>query len=309
MSHGIRIVCDYCSPEAVLMQMSPSLRQDPIAWCKAWKSTLTGAPGGNPQFSALTCACGSTYTLEDDGISAEDGGCLSQKNVSAPLITSVSVAGGLVKGGTRLLLSGQALDVGTLVVHFGSHDGIVLKRTSSTAEVSVPSGGYKLFVDGGTLSQILISPRSGNFTVGEHLTFVGTGVIGQVCAANAGDLVVEFVTPSDLDSLVGLRVTGSQSSSSGTVSNVSTSSLIPGETLLGVDSKSMGTIESVSPLLVFSPTGKFSPGEIVKGQGSGACVRLKATNYYSGTVDICVSNEFGERLDGSSELPGSFTYV
>jgi hypothetical protein len=271
-----------------------------MQWRKAWKRhaqshKLISCPG-----------CGAGFQLEDDGIDAEQGGLVSRKNISKPKIDSINIAGGPRTGGNVAFITGNALDIGdNLVVKVGDKQCATTdQRTQTTARIVLPAATYTLNVEE-QCDNLTLHISGGPLVVDEAFTATNgtTGVIRKI------EGTTHWVTFANYaGSIVGSTITGSTSGASATVETMTSPTLLVGEIVVGASSAAQGTVRSMHPFVVDSPSNGFAPEELVYGIASKTVVRLSTSPAYSGVVDITVENEYGQRKTGN-KLVGAYTYT
>jgi len=293
--------CDYCAPPGnTLVAFQPHPDQKQSEFDAAWKAAASLV--GN-----IECAnCGARYQLADD-----PAGSVQPMNMSRPKITSINATSGYRAGGNVIFISGEALEVGDLVVRFaGKAAPTVDQRTKTTARVVVPQGCYRLNVEE-LLSRLVVAVTNGSFQVGESITTSdgSTGVVRHI--ASSVFMVYMSTLVTSLDDLVGLTVSGGSSGATGTINAVSMPLFSDGEIGRGTTSLTSGLMRdsAATPYapVVDNPTDSFAPGELVEGTVSGAMVKLSGSPAYSGLVDITVENEYGQR-DSGNTLEDAYTY-
>lgn len=299
---GFDITCAYCPPPNSIMAFTPAEGFSEEEFGRAWKARVVNYPN-------IECAeCGAQFKAEDDGTPASEGGSIQGTNVSRPKIASVDIDVGTAQGGTRVTITGKALDVGTLAIKFGGEEGLAVNQVNATtAEVTTPPGVYRLKLgDAGTFVKMTSGGTgSGTFQVGEVVSAPG-GKTGTIRHISDTILVVESVGP---DFEVGDHITGASSGADWDIVAYSIPTFLAGETIQGLSSMAQATMRDIVPLIVKAPTGAFGPNEYVLGQASFAMVKLAIIKPYSGIVDIELSNEYGTRRDGSSTLQSGYTYA
>lgn len=300
-----------CCPEAgTLFQASCPPGLDEKKWRSAWKATATGGLDGGPQYKRINCGhCGGHLQIVDDGVSVDEGGSITSKDVSMPRIDSLSISGGSRTGGTTTIIHGSSLDVGDLVVHVGSGEAQVTNRSSTEATISTPPGNYSLNVAEGSMVELVFESVTGSFTPNESFTVAGSVASGMVRVVNGTTLTVSInAIVVKLSELSGILVVGG---SSGAYGNVLTAQMIlfqAGEQITGLASGARGVLLDGPTFVIDQPTGGFAPNELVVGTASGATAKLAASPAYSGAVDVTVENEYGRR-DSGGKLVLGYTYA
>ena len=266
----------------------------------AWKADA--AAGGHP---AECPSCGSVFTQEDDG--DPDGG-VQPKDVSAPMVTSLNISSGPRTGGNAAFITGEALAVGNLVVKVGGKAApMVDSRTETSARVVMPPATYQLNV-AERCHKLTLTLTFGSLSVDEAITSTA-GSTGTIRHIDGNQYMVAFVNLAELlEDMVGTSVIGGGSGGVATVTAASKPEFQVGESLNGLTSGSVGVVRTVVPLVVDSPSGGFSPNEVVSAPISGAFVKLGGSPAYSGLVDVIVENEYGQRASGGV-LVGAYTYA
>jgi hypothetical protein len=247
--------------------------------------------------------CFGTFRIVDD---ASPFGSVMLHDISSPRIDSVNVSSGSRTGGTAVFIQGGALDVGTLVVKFrGVASPQVDQRTATTARVVTPPASYTLNV-AEVCCRLVLTPLLGSLSLDESFTAVN-GSTGTVCRISGSAHNVSFSTlVGSLSALVGTNIVGG-SGAVATVSSASAPNFQAGEMVSGLTNAAVAVVRASGPLVVDAPTGAFVEDELVLGATSGAVARLAPSAPYSGAVEICVENEYGRRVAGSS-LVGALTY-
>jgi hypothetical protein len=241
--------------------------------------------------------------LVDDGIAAEDGGLVSYRNVSTPRIDSVSVASGTRSGGEALYIFGSALDVGALVVRFGGVPvQAVTNRTTTQARVVTPIGRF-VFQAMRPLYRLRLTNTVGTITVGQTIRTTNGSLATVRFFEGPTSFQVQFTSLTGTATALAGQV-ASTPTGSGPIATVTTSPLITGEGLTGLQSGARGAF--IAPSAVIAPVGNFLANETVRGDASGSCAAL-GTPAVSGLVDVTVENEYGRRHTGGT-LVGGFTY-
>lgn len=117
-----QITCPCCGDEVLVDVRNASLA--------AWQEVVA-----NGQMVDCTCeGCGCAYNP------ADAGGSISQVDVSRPAIDSINVETGSVAGGTAVIITGHALDIGTLVVKFDGVQATNLRNnTGGSVTVDTPA--------------------------------------------------------------------------------------------------------------------------------------------------------------------------
>jgi hypothetical protein len=284
----ISLDCPCCGVPFLTATQRPGQTEEEFR--AAWRALTTSVPVCN------CTGCEMSFKVTDGGNPMV---AVSLTNVSKPRINSVNVATMPRTGGTNIVIHGQALNVGNLVVRFnGVAAPQVDQRTATSARVVTPPGSYLLNV-AERIVRLVLTPLLGSFSVGESFTTNGGGT-GVVRRINGNQHAVFFANiASGLSSLVGTSIVGN-SGAVATVASADIPRLQVGEVVSGSISAAMAVVRTVSPLRVDSPTCGFVVDELVTGTTSGAVVRLAATAPYSGAVAITVENEYGKRLVGSS---------
>jgi len=145
---------------------------------------------------------------------------------------------------------------------------------------------------------------SGARTGGEALYIMGTALdIGDLVVKFGGNPVLEVTNRTSTQA----RVVTPRGQYALNVAEVITTGFIVGEEVRGALSGATAVLKTEAPLVVDNPLRAFLPDEEVNGVASGARVRLSAQPY-SGTVDVTVENEHGQRINGGT-LAGGFTYL
>jgi len=279
-----------------------------MEWRKAWKQTTTASPSGGPQYHLKCEGCGAAFCIEDDGVDAEVGGLVERGNVSPPMIASLNVATGPREGGNALIITGEALEVGTLVVKFADEPAVAVNnRTVTTANVSVPRATYALNV-AERCYRLTLTITSGSLSVDEAVT-TDAGSTGLIRLIDGNFYWIAFTNRSEtLDEMVGTSVVGGGAGGTATIDAAMEVDLNVGEVVTGLSSGAFAVVRDLAPLVVKEPTAGFAPDELVRGDISGALVKLTSSPAYSGLVDVSVENEHGQRLTGAS-LPDAYTFA
>jgi len=293
----ISLDCSYCG--ANFVTAAPAENQDPAVFRSQWKALAQRAP---------VCACASchgSFVISDDG---EPSGIVKLQNVSTPQITSLNVVVGAREGGNALIITGEALEVGTLVVKFaGRPCSIVDNRTRDTARVVVPRATYAINV----LEQchkLTLNVTPGVLAVDEAVTS-DAGSTGVIRLIEGSTYWIAFANLAEtLDEMIGTNLTGGVSGGVASVVIATAVEFLVDEAVTGQSSGAFAVVRDAQPLVVTSPTTGFAPNELVRGDSSDALVKLTSSPAYSGLVDVSVENEYGQRLTGAS-LPGAYTYA
>jgi hypothetical protein len=322
------IDCGYCPSAEIIFKAALPAEADELTWRKMWKATTTAGPGDTPLYKVGCADCGAYFQIEDDGIPVSSGGFVRSKNVTQPKITGINLASGPREGGNILVITGDALEHGTLVVSFdGKPSPLVDQRTRKNARVVLPFGSYRLNVHE-TLHTLTLSIISGSLGIDEAITTSNgsTGVIrhinGNVYTVVFQALVEElghaFKQPPkkaknpahERAQLTGSTLVGGVGGGTAIITNADLLTFIDGELVTGLTTRATGLARGSNSdvLIVDSPTASFGPDELVKGSTSGAMVRLSGSPAYSGKVDVTVENEYGQRLAGGT-LSGAYTYA
>jgi hypothetical protein len=299
MSSHLHINCTHCPEPNAIMTFSRAEGQTEEEFASAWKAAAT-------TFKSISCGCGSRFRVECDGIEVNSGGFVQVTDISSPRIDSLNVVGGKRFGGEALIISGSSLDIGKLVVKFGGNPAqAVTNVTPSHARVVTPTGQYTLNVQE-VISKYTFTSTSGIFNVNDVIT-TAQGSIGTLRLINGNDYWIGWsVLNETVASMIGMLLTSS-SKSARVVASSATPAHLVGESVHGLTSKARGAVKSTAPFVVNKPTAAFVAGELVRGDASGAYVLL-ANQPYSGTVDVSVENEHGQRVVGGVVKNG-FTYL
>lgn len=240
--------------------------------------------------------------MEDDPL-----GIVCGKDVSCPVVTTVSNHSGRRSGGNTIIIYGKSLDIGDLVVKFnGNQSPFVSNRTPISAEVVVPMGSYKLNVVE-HLYSLTLTLSSGSLAINETV-MAPSGTTGIIRLISGSTYMVAVQTLiGDVSSLLGVSLTGG---SNGAVAQV-VSAILPefneDELAIGFLSNSSGRVRGAELLALHAPSGPFAPNELVKGSLSGAVVKLSGSPAYSGLVNITVENEHCAAHNISC-FAGAYTY-
>jgi hypothetical protein len=224
------------------------------------------------------------------------------------MIASLNVATGPREGGNALIITGSALEVGNLVVKFaGETSPLVDNRTATTARVVVPSATYALNI-AERCYRLTLSLTSGSLAVDEAVTSEA-GSSGLIRLIDGNIYWIAFTNFSEtLDELIGTNLVGGGSGGTASVDAATAMDFNVGEVVTGLSSGAFAIVQDAPTLVVKSPTAGFAPDELVRGDNSGALVKLTSSPAYSGLVDVSVENEHGQRLTGAS-LPDTYTYA
>ncbi len=295
------ISCEYCTGQDELIKATVPDHVSAIKWRQAWKQNA-------PKFKRITCGtCGGTFEMEDDGVAAESGGLVVRKNVSTPAIQSLNVSTGPREGGNVLIVTGNRLEVGALVVKFdGKPAPTVDERTITTARVVVPQGCYRLNVLE-HLHVLTLTITSGALVLNEAVTTDG-GSVGVIRHIDGSTYMVVFQTLVETPAaMVGTSLIGGGTGGTADIDAADLLAFTDGEQVLGLSSGAYGVARGGTLLTVDNPTTSYASDELVKGETSGAMVKLTGSPAYSGLVDVTVENEHGQRVDGT--LIGVYTYA
>jgi len=291
-TYEFNVICVYC--DAVLFTITG-------ASAAAWKKDA--ADGG----FTIECACGGTFVTADDGVPVSSGGGVQIDNISAPQITSLNAVSGAREGGNALVISGHALDVGALVVKFGGRPApVVDERTVTTARVVLPPATYTLNV----LEQchkLTLSITSGSLSIDEAITTTAgsSGIVRQIIGSDYWIAFANFA--ETLEAMVGTNLVGGGAGGTASISAATAVAFAVDEVVTGLSSGAFAVFRDF-PLVVNSPTAGFAPSELVRGDTSGALVKLTSSPAYSGLVDVTVENENGQHSVGGA-LSGAYTYT
>lgn len=299
------IDCVYCPPGSTLMSVSLPKEADDTAWREAWKATTTAGPGGSSLY-LIECVCGARFTLEDDGLDASLGGLVTSSNVTQPRIDSLNISAGPRLGGNALFLLGGALENGALVVKFDGKPAILVDTvTEGSARAVVPPASYRLNAEE-YLYAFSLTVYSGSLSAGEAVT-TADGSTGIVRYVGSTFMIALQSRVGTIESMVGTIMTGAGGGAA-TIDAITLPTFLPGEGVTGLTSGTGAVLRTNLPIVVDTPSGAFAVNELVKGDASGAMVRLTASPAYSGIVDVSVENENGQRVVGGL-LPGAYTYA
>lgn len=142
MTAEIVLSCPVCAQKFLRFTHDPNVCTE-VEWRSYLKQRyLEFDTDGRPKRSRdISCNnCGTHYDIDDDGTPAAEGGGLVLVNVSRPKITELDVSSGPAAGGTQVSITGESLDVGTLVVRFGDEAASINSRTATSAQVTTPAG-------------------------------------------------------------------------------------------------------------------------------------------------------------------------
>lgn len=279
------------------MSFQPKYGQAQAAFDAAWKKVI-------PDYSSIEClVCGSQYQLKDD-----PGGSVQRSNKSKPKITSLNSLIGPREGGNVLVITGEALELGDLVVKFdGNPAPTVDQRTVTTARVVVPQGCYRLNVLE-HLHALTLTITSGSLALNEAVTTDG-GSVGVIRRIDGSTYNVIFQTIRETPTeMVGTSLIGGGTGGTASIDTASLPSFADGEQALGLSTSAIGVARGGTLLTVDNPTTSYASDELVKGESSGAMVKLGGSPAYSGLVDVTVENENGQRVTGGT-IDGAYTYA
>jgi len=293
----ISLDCPYCATN--FLTATPAEDQDEATFRAEWKAATAASP-------VCTCVnCSGAFQIMDDG---DPDGSVELGNVSTPTITSLNVTTGVREGGNALIITGHALDAGTLVVKFADEPSVLVdNRTVTTARVIVPRATYALNVEE-QCHKLTLSIVSGSIAVDEAVTS-DAGSSGVVRLIEGDTYWIAFGSlAEELDDMVGTNLIGGTSGGAASVDTITAVDFQAGEVVTAQTSGAFAVVRDPLPLVVKEPTAGFAPGELVRGDVSDALVKLTSSPAYSGLVDVTVENEHGQRVTGGS-LPDSYTYA
>jgi hypothetical protein len=274
---------------------------------QAWKDDANLA-GGHISECPI---CGCHYRTEDDGVPVGSGGGIQLKDEARPRITSTTgTTSGPAIGGTTVRINGHALDrAATLTVKFDGIAGTGLSVVDDTAvDINTPAGRIKLVLADGPYQKMDHGTVTGGpFQVGETLTGGTSAATCEVVEVDGGGA---YVLVKNVSGTFQASETLSGGTSSATASFTSLADLpfSVGETVTGVTSTETGTVDTVSPLRITSPSGSFTAGEDITGGTSGARATLDGTTPMDGNVNVSVENTWGQRLV-DYEVVNGFDYT
>jgi hypothetical protein len=294
----LTIACAYCDPPKVLGEFEPKPGQSELAWRQNWK---------NINYRAICPSCTCEVVTEDDGIPADEGGFVTIKDITKPDIMAISNASGPRAGGASVMIYGRGYLGAPPTVKFANKAcPHVWDRGVTGCMVETPPATYTLNLEGaGPLYELTLTDRVGDFQVGESFTVGGSGLTGVVRKVAGNTIYVAYATEAGT---VGESATGGISGATATIYGLSQMSFVAGEQVTGQTTGAIGVLVSLDPYKVELPSQGFAAGELVKGDASSALMCLDPTTAYSGTVDITVENEFGQRPTGY-KLEGAYTYA
>ena len=292
--YSFTVECVYCALTLIQVQNASA---------SYWKNDAN--INGGHHVECPTCGC--RFKTADDGVDIGSGGGVCTKNISRPSLASLNVSSGSREGGNALIITGEALDVGTLVVKFAEEAcPVVDNRTSTTARVVLPAATYTLNVLE-RCHKLTLDVITGSLSVGEAVTTLA-GSTGTIRLIDGTTYWIAFANFAEtLEAMVGTSLVGS----SGGTADIDSVEAVPftvGETVFGLSSVVSGTVREDMPLLVYAPTGGFAPNELIQGADSGALAKLTGSPAYASLVDVSVENEYGQRLTGGT-LSGAYTYA
>ncbi|HET6495554.1 MAG TPA: hypothetical protein VM013_09225 [Dehalococcoidia bacterium] len=251
-------------------------------------------------------SCGCTYTTEDDGVPADQGGGIRAKDISQPQATSINPPHGDVTG-RRIRVNGHSFATDTPVVLFDGEPGLNCVVVNDGAlDIDAPPHSVRMLVEMVAHPYATISGVSGGpFTVGETVTGGTSGATAEVRTQTATHLMLKALA-GVLE--VGETLTGSSSGATATADALSGIAFQGGETVQGATSGATVRVATVNPLRVDNPNDlDLVPGEEVVGLTSGARALL-GDPWYDGHVHVVVENAFG-RHEAYSVLPSAFEYT
>ena len=262
-------------------------------------------------FHCDTCGC--VYRMVDDGNPADPTGTVVLSDESPPAVSSLgATVSGTITGGTVVRVSGDGFDVAgaTLTVKFDGVAGTSLSVIDrKTLDITTPAGKLRMNISDQCvkLTHGAVSPAS--FAVGAIVTGITSGAAGTIREVDGGGafILVNTVSTPFED---GETITDDAGTpNSATLTTTVAMPFQTAETITGVTSGSTGTVDSVAPFKITSPSAAFTAGEEVTGGTSGARATLDGTAPTNGDVDVSVSNDWGQRGDGSSALAGAYEYT
>jgi len=293
----ISLECPYCA--TVLITAAPAPEQTESAFRSAWKSLAATQP-----YHACP-GCIGEFQIDDDG---DPDGLVELGNITRPSLNSINVVTGAREGGNALIITGNALDAGTLVVRFAEEPAVTVdNRTATTARIVVPRATYAINV----LEQchkLTLNVAPGALAVDEAVTS-DAGSTGVIRLIEGSTYWIAFANFAEtLNEMIGTNLTGGVSGGVASVVIASAVEFLVDEVITGQTSGAFAVVRDAEPLVVTSPTAGFAPNELVRGDFSDALVKLTSSPAYSGLVDVTVENEYGQRPTGASLL-GAYTYA
>jgi hypothetical protein len=294
------IECPDC-PGSVLLLIEKPYRLDAGVWRTMWAKELLPLFDGRPSFRDITCpSCGAMFDLKDDGLAT--GGSIAATAVTRPKITALGAPSGPVLGGQRIGITGEALNVGHLVVKIGGRSATIISRTAVSVLISTPAPRFALKIEESGYQRLILTGVTGNFSLGESITGPG-GSTGTIRVKNENVLHVLIASGTFL---AGQQIRGGRNGAAAMVAGSTIPVLIGGEQ---IDGQTSGARAAMAlPDKANNPTKSFSPGEFILGQASGTYAKL-GVPAHPVVFDVSVENEYGQRPGGTSILTAAYTYV
>jgi len=252
----------------------------------------------NAGYAQNCVVCGCRFALVDQTTQ------IGLSDISSPRVDTIDQKTGPLAGGTTVTLSGHRLNFATPAVTFdGVPATIIGTPTNDTLVASSPPGHYQMVAAGSHQRKLVFSGANGTFQVGEGIHGTQLGGWGVIRAVFANYLYVDsvFLTFQANEPIVGVK-----SGATATATSLGGDFQV-GETITGQSSNATATVVQPNPLRVSTPTGTFTPGEMVLGGTTAARVLLSATTAVSKAAVIGVSNTNGARFQGASYY--SFLYT